>query len=61
MTHQFRTGTGASVTFAQLHGMGTQQIVRCVPRIVDQYMTDRALLQLYRLPEPEQMLRFGVG
>ena len=55
-THQFRKGKGATVTFVQLHGMGTQQIVRIIPQVDDRYMTDRALLKLYRSPEPEQML-----
>ncbi len=55
-THQFRTGTGATVTFVQLHGTGTRQIIRRVPRVDDQYMTDGALLELYGSPEPRQMV-----
>ena len=60
-THQFRKGRGATVTFVQLHGTGTQQIVRIIPNVDDQYMTDRALLTLYRSPKPEQMLGFDIG
>ncbi len=60
-THQFRKGRGATVTFVQLHGTGTQQIVRIIPNVDHKYMTDRALLALYRSPEPEQMLGSGVG
>ena len=54
-------GRGATVTFVQLHGTGTQQIVRIIPKVDHKYMTDRALLTLYLSPEPEQMLGFGVG
>ena len=54
VTHQCREARGATVTFVQLHGMGTQQIVRIVPTVDDQYMTDRALLKLYRPPEPDR-------
>ena len=54
-THQFRKGTGATVTFVQLHGTGTQQIVRRVSCADDGYMADGALLELYSSPEPEQI------
>ena len=37
-THQFRKSRGATVTFVQLHGTGTQQIVRIIPQVDDQYM-----------------------
>ena len=60
-THQLRKGRGATVTFVQLHGTGTQQIVRIIPKVDHQYMSDRALLTLYLSPEPEQMLGFSVG
>ncbi len=56
VTHQFRKGRGATVTFVQLHGTGTRQIVRRVPRIDDQYMTDGELLELYSSPEPRHVL-----
>ena len=55
-THQFRKGRGATITFVQLHGTGTQQIVRIIPEVDHQYMTEEALLTLYLSPEPEQML-----
>ena len=61
VTHQFRKASGATVTFVQLHGTGTQQIVRIIPNVDHQYMTDRALLTLYLSPKPEQMLGSGVG
>ena len=61
MKHQFRKVRGATVTFVQLHGTGTQQIVRMIPQVDDRYMTEEALLTLYRSPEPEQVLGFGVG
>ena len=60
-THQFRKGRGATVTFVQLHGTGTQQIVRIIPQVDDQYMTEEARLMLYLSPEPEQILGFGVA
>ncbi len=60
-THQFRRGRGATVTFVQLHGTGTRQIVRIIPQVDDRYMTDQSLLKLYAAPEPEQVLGFGVG
>ena len=47
-THQFRKGRGATVTFVQLHGTGTKQIVRRIPRVsTTGTMTDRGLLELY--------------
>ena len=55
-THQFRKATGATVTFVQLHGTGREQVVRRVPRVDDQYMTDGALLELYSAPEPRQVM-----
>ena len=60
VTHQFRKARGATVTFVQLHGTGTQQIIRIVPTVDDQYMTDRALLMLYQSPEPRQLVRSRV-
>jgi hypothetical protein len=60
-THQFRKGRGAAVTFVQLHGTGTRQIVRIIPHVDEQYMTDRALLKLYSSPEPEQTMGFGLA
>ena len=59
--HQFRKSRGATVTFVQLHGTGTQQIVRIIPQVDDRYMTDWALLQLYKYPKPEQRLGHGGG
>jgi hypothetical protein len=56
VTHQFRKARGATVTFVQLHGTGTQQIVRRIPQVDDQYMTDRALLELYSSTEPQQLV-----
>ena len=47
---QLRKGRGATVTFVQLHGTGTQQVVRIIPQVDDRYMTDRALLELYASP-----------
>ena len=54
--HQFRKATGRTVTFVQLHGTGRQQIVRRIPRMADQYMTDQGLLNLYQSPEPQQVM-----
>jgi hypothetical protein len=58
-TYQFRKGRGATITFVQLHGRGTRQIVRIIPQVDDRYMTDQSLLKLYAAPEPEQMLGFA--
>ena len=60
-THQFRKSKGATVTFVQLHGTGPQQIVRIIPQVDDRYMTDWALLQLYKYPKPEQVMGYGLG
>ena len=51
----------ATVTFVQLHGTGTRQIVRIIPQVDDRYMTDQSLLKLYAAPEPEQMLGGVIG
>ena len=45
----------------QLHGTGTLQIVRIIRKVDDRYMTDCALLQLYRYPKPEQVMGDGLG
>ncbi len=55
-THQFRKGRGTTVTFVQLHGTGTEQIVRVVPSPDHKYMTDGGLLELYSSPEPQQVV-----
>ncbi len=52
---------GATVTFVQLHGTGTQQIVRIIPQVDDRYMTEEALLKLHAAPEPQQVLGRRLG
>lgn len=58
---QIHGGDGLAKSFVQLHGTGTQQIIRRIPRVDERYMNDGALLDLYGSREAEQVMGAGVG